>query len=142
MQELFCKNSVQRSSDGYIYICGATLNADGNYDVILTKMTANNESIWSVTYAGMAGGDDFASDLVIDNSGDIIVTGTEYISSTNYNAVTIKYNSSGIQQWITTYNGIGPHFWVLHQIISLVKINQELQQAVMGLQKSQWVIYL
>lgn len=105
VQELFCKNSVQRSSDGYIYICGATLNADGNYDVILTKMTANNESIWSVTYAGMAGGDDFASDLVIDNSGDIIVTGTEYISSTNYNAVTIKYNSSGIQQWITTYNG-------------------------------------
>jgi hypothetical protein len=105
VQEQFYKNSVKRSIDGFVYVCGATLNVDGNYDMILSKLTSDNETIWSVTYSGLAGGDDFASDLVIDNSGDIVVTGTEFISTTNYNAVTIKYNSSGIQQWIATYNG-------------------------------------
>ena len=29
-QEMFYKTSVLRGADGYNYVCGATLNADGN----------------------------------------------------------------------------------------------------------------
>jgi hypothetical protein len=104
-QEQFYKNSVLRSTDGHTYVCGATLNANGNYDLLLTKLTSSNVVVWSVTHAGSAGGDDYGADLIQDTAGNIIVTGTEYISATNYNAVTIKYNSNGILQWISHFNG-------------------------------------
>lgn len=105
VQEAFYKSSVLRGTDGFLYLCGATLNASGNYDMLLTKMSSQNAVLWSVTYGGTAGGDDFAADLVQDGAGHIIVTGTEYKGPGNYDAVTIKYNSLGVQQWVATYNG-------------------------------------
>jgi hypothetical protein len=105
IQQNFYKNSVQKSADGHVYVCGATLNSEGNYDMILSKFTSNNALVWSVTYNGSAGGDDYAADLVIDDFGDIIITGTKSINAMNYDAVTIKYNSSGVLQWISTYSG-------------------------------------
>jgi hypothetical protein len=109
-QEMFYKTSVLRSTDGYNYVSGATLNSSGNYDMLLTKMTGNNTVVWTQQYAGAAGGNDFAAELVQDGAGNIIITGTENISLTNYNAVTIKYNSAGVQQWIQSYNGAANSF--------------------------------
>jgi hypothetical protein len=109
-QEMFYKTSVLRGTDGYNYVCGATLNSGGNYDMLLTKMTGHNVVVWTQQYAGAAGGDDFAADLVQDGAGNIIITGAEYISATNYNAVTIKYNSAGVQQWLKSYNGAANSF--------------------------------
>ncbi len=106
-QEMYYKSSLIKGSDGYIYSCGATLNAQGNYDMILSKLTSANELVWNAVYAGTSGGDDFASDLVQDSQGNIIITGAEYISVGNYNAVTIKYSPTGSLIWQQSYNGAG-----------------------------------
>lgn len=110
VQEMFYKTSVIRGTDGFMYVCGATLNSDGNYDMLLTKMTMNNIIVWSQQYAGTAGGDDFAAELVQDSAGNIIITGAEYVSPTNYNAITIKYNNAGAQIWLASYNGAANSF--------------------------------
>jgi len=102
-QEFFYKNS-RASSGGYLYVAGASLNDDGHYDMLLTKYSGTTE-VWSTSWDGSASGDDYAASIVIDGSGNIIIAGTTEVTSTNYNGVIAKYNTSGTLQWATTYAG-------------------------------------
>ncbi|MEP7146080.1 MAG: SBBP repeat-containing protein, partial [bacterium] len=43
--------------------------------------------------------------IALDTSGNVYVTGGT--GGTNSNYSTIKYNSSGVQQWVQRYNGPG-----------------------------------
>jgi len=45
--------------------------------------------------------------MVVDNSGNVYVTGYSYSSSTNNDYVTIKYNTGGSRLWLAKYNGPG-----------------------------------
>lgn len=45
--------------------------------------------------------------IALDNLGNIYVSGRGYDTLSEYNYVTIKYNSSGVIQWAKTYNGTG-----------------------------------
>ena len=47
---------------------------------------------------------DIANSITIDNSENVYVSGFSYGNSkTNY--ATIKYNSSGAEQWVSRFNG-------------------------------------
>lgn len=51
------------------------------------------------------------SDIAVDISGNVVVTGTRYDDPIVSSYATIKYNSSGVQQWVARYSGTtnGPH---------------------------------
>lgn len=63
---------------------------------------------WNKTYNGSADQEDKAAQVVTDNSGNVYVTGyaiEEEEGGVGRQYVTIKYNSSGVQQWIAYYTG-------------------------------------
>jgi len=62
---------------------------------------------WVETYNGKNNKTDAAYAIVTDNSGNIYVAGESQSEKNGYDIVTIKYNSSGSQQWIKRYNGPG-----------------------------------
>ncbi|MBK8984225.1 MAG: SBBP repeat-containing protein [Ignavibacteria bacterium] len=62
---------------------------------------------WAVLYNGPGNGNDIPYSIITDISNDIIVTGTSGGIGTGNDILTIKYNSSGEQQWIQRYNGTG-----------------------------------
>lgn len=108
-QNFFYKNIVKTDASSNVYIVGATLNSSNNYDILVAKYNSSGIQQWIQQYNGAGNGNDMAVGLYIDASGYVYITGT-VTTSTNVDAVTIKYNSSGTQQWLTTYNGTGSAF--------------------------------
>jgi hypothetical protein len=107
-QSFFFKSKTVTDGSGNVYITGATKNGSGDYDILTAKYNSSGVQQWIVQYNGAGNGDDGASALLVDGSGNVFITGTYYKDATDSNNyVTIKYNSSGTQQWLSTYNGTG-----------------------------------
>ena len=105
-QNFFYKNVTKTDASNNVYIAGATMNGYGNYDMLLVKYNSSGTAQWTKQYDGGGNGPDVATGLYIDGSGNVYITGFT-TTTTNVDMITIKYNSSGTQQWISQYNGSG-----------------------------------
>ncbi len=48
---------------------------------------------------------DYATAIALDGSGNVYVTGWSYGSGTSADYATVKYNASGVEQWVARYDG-------------------------------------
>jgi len=62
---------------------------------------------WVARYNGPGNYDDYAKAMVVDDSGNVYVTGHSYGESSHHDYATTKYDADGIEQWVTRYNGPG-----------------------------------
>ena len=95
-------NAVVVDASGDVYVAGQTRTGGyGTDDYVTIKYNGTNGSvIWSQTYNGTQNGSDVITSMVVDNSKNVYVTG--YTGGTAYrHFCTIKYNSSGVQQWMS-----------------------------------------
>lgn len=95
-------------SNGNVYVTGnIEITSGSNYDFVTIKYNSSGIAQWIKTYNGPSSGEDFGRRIAVDNSGNVYVTGyspnTGAYGTEDY--ATIKYNSNGIQQWVTRYNG-------------------------------------
>jgi len=60
---------------------------------------------WVSSFNGSGNGGDYLMSMALDNSGNVYVTGASWGGTSKYDIVTIKYNSSGVQLWVRSYNG-------------------------------------
>ena len=84
-----------------VYVAGYTYTSSNDYVII--KYAPDGTVQWVQTYNGPVNGDDRASGVAVSPNGDVYVTGTSY-GATGYDIATVKYNSSGIQQWVIRYD--------------------------------------
>ncbi len=99
--------AIAEDANGNVYICGAELNVSTGFDYKIIKYNSSLAVVWAANYTGAGGSlDDVATGLSIDSLGNVIVTGYTNTSTQGRNYATIKYNSSGSQQWVATYNGV------------------------------------
>src|SRR4030095_772940 len=61
---------------------------------------------WIAIYDNIeAGRDDYGYDVGVDQTGNVYVTGnSQAVSGSDRDALTIKYNSAGVQQWVARYD--------------------------------------
>ncbi|MES2566230.1 MAG: SBBP repeat-containing protein [Bacteroidota bacterium] len=83
----------------------------GSYDVVAQglnyytmKLDSDLVTQWTQTYNGSSNLNDFAKGLDVDSLGNVYVTGYSTSSTQGENYVTIKYDSTGTQQWVQTFN--------------------------------------
>ena len=95
------------SSNGDVYATGESTGGGTYLDFCTLKYNSSGTLQWFKTYDGQSNGDDYGVSIAIDNDGNCYVTGISYNSASQNDYYTIKYNSSGIQQWFHRYNGPG-----------------------------------
>jgi len=105
-------SDLKIDSSGNVYVTGFSYGNGTNYDYATIKYDSNGVQQWIARYNGTANVDDFAVALQIDNTGNVYVTGYSQGGATHYDYATVKYNSSGIQQWVERYDNGGDDYAV------------------------------
>ena len=92
---------------GYIYVTGYTRLASNDMDFVTIKYDNTGDTVWTARYDGPYGGGGFdvGNALVLDDSGNIYVTGYGHSLGPDYDYITIKYDAAGDTQWVTFYDG-------------------------------------
>lgn len=97
-------------TDTHVYLTGAVSNNSvvPETDCITMKLASSTGSVvWSSTYSGPAGGHDGGKNITVDGAGNVFVSGLSYNSSFNSDYLALSYNSSGAQQWTSTWDYLG-----------------------------------
>jgi len=99
--------AISVDGSGNVYVTGYSIGSGTAKDFATVKYGNSGFSQWVARYNGPGNGDDEANAMVMDDSGNIYVTGYSTGSGTFKDYTTIKYNSEGIEQWVDRYNGPG-----------------------------------
>jgi type IX secretion system substrate protein/beta-propeller repeat-containing protein len=99
--------SIAVDGSGNVYVTGGSIASGTGNDYATIKYNSFGDSVWVRRYNGPGNSNDHATSIVIDGFGNVYVTGLSFGSGTNSDYATIKYNSAGVQQWVSRYNGPG-----------------------------------
>jgi uncharacterized delta-60 repeat protein len=91
-------------ANGNVYVTGRSKGTDTGFDFLTIKYSSDGESLWTARYNTYENGWDMAYAIAVDINGNVYVTGSSYDLTTYYDCATIKYNSSGVQQWARRYS--------------------------------------
>jgi len=97
-------------ADGNVYVTGRSEGGMSGLDYVTIKYSREGIQEWIQRYDGTGGGDDAASAILLDDQGNVYVTGYSEGIGTGSDYATVKYNSSGVQQWVSRYNGLNSNF--------------------------------
>jgi len=93
-------NDLALDASGNICVVGASTGSGTAYDYVTIKYGPTGDTAWIQKYQGIGGSNtDWPTAIVVDNSGNVYVTGYSYGISGRAESATVKYNSSGVQQW-------------------------------------------
>ena len=116
---------IALDSSGNIYVTGyywstvdfggGNVTSNGNWDAFLLKLDSSGTFQWVKSY-GSNSGNDLGRDVAIDSNDNIYMLGTYRgtvdfgagdVAATDADIFLIKYNSSGVFQWVYTAGGTG-----------------------------------
>ena len=101
-------NSIISDGTGNFVAVGYTIRA-GNYrDLLVVKMDANGDTIWTRTKNGKSAGDDEAISAVVDATGNVFVVGSSDGGNSNLDILLLKYDAAGNRLFDTTWNSPCP----------------------------------
>lgn len=97
-------NAVVVDDSGNVFVTGYAVTANGK-DYLTLKYNAQGTEVWTATHNGNANLDDEGTDIGLNGSGEVFVTGyANEIGNSDY--LTIQYDGAGNEVWSATYNSV------------------------------------
>jgi len=107
-------NSYDRARDtavdssGNVYVTGWSVGSGTGWDYATIKYYPDGDTAWVKRYNGPGNGNDGASAIAVDGSGNVYVTGySQQGVWTSGDYATIKYYANGDTAWVRRYNEPG-----------------------------------
>jgi hypothetical protein len=100
-------SSIAVDGSGNVYVTGSSTGIGTGYDYATMKYSSSGIQQWVQRYNGPGNSTDHASSIAVDSLGNVYVTGSSIGIGTGQDYATIKYSSSGVQQWVQRYEGPG-----------------------------------
>lgn len=94
---------LELDAAGNTYVTGTSYDGS-SYDWVTVKYDSDGNEIWNMTYGGS--GLDQAAALAMDSNGDIVVTGSRFVSGSDWDIAVVKYDgTTGAELWSQIYTG-------------------------------------
>jgi hypothetical protein len=100
-------SAIAIDGSGNVYVTGGSAGSGTGWDYTTIKYDSLGDSLWVRRYDGPANGADWANAVAVDGAGNVYVTGYSEDPTTNSDYATVKYNPSGVEQWVARYDGPG-----------------------------------
>ncbi len=101
-------NAVKTDALNNVYVTGRSIGAGSNLeDVVTIKYDKSGIQKWIARYNGPSNGYDEGKAIAIDANRNVYITGSSGTTGAGNDYITLKYDSTGVQQWVTNYNGTG-----------------------------------
>lgn len=91
---------------GGVYVTGESYGWGTCEDYAIVKYDSSGNELWVRRHNGPGYGRDAGWAIATDDSGNIYVTGDSWGDGTGMDYLTIKYDSSGNELWVSRYNGV------------------------------------
>ncbi len=88
-----------------VYVTGTSSGPGGISSYATVKYDSVGQQQWLSRYQSPENLGDMATAIAVSSSGNVYVTGMSWASATASDYATVKYNSSGQEQWVARYNG-------------------------------------
>ncbi|MBK6526608.1 MAG: hypothetical protein IPG07_14325 [Crocinitomicaceae bacterium] len=102
-------NFIDKASDlaldaaGNTPVTGSSFNGT-DFDMVTVKYDPDGNEIWRTSYGGT--GIDEATAIVLDGNNDVLITGYRFVSGSDYDIATVKYNGvTGAEVWSALFTG-------------------------------------
>ena len=96
--------AIALDNAGNAYVTGYSQTSDSDFDYVTVTYDPFGNANFFARYDG-SGLEDKAWGIIVDNSGNVYITGSSKDPDTDFDYLTVKYNDSGIYQWDTRYDG-------------------------------------
>src|SRR5437762_5696368 len=100
-------NAIAIDGLGNVYVTGGGTISGLPPDYVTIKYDSAGQQQWLASFNGGNNTAEFANAIAVDGSGNVYVTGIGWGFGNDSDYATVKYNSSGEQQWVARYDGPG-----------------------------------
>lgn len=86
------------------YVTGVSLDDNTYLDYYTVKLDTSGNEVWGIRWGVDGEGDSWASDIVVDSSLNVTVTGVSYGTVFGFDFVTVQWDSTGAESWVARWS--------------------------------------
>lgn len=100
-------HAIALDAAGNVYVTGRVDFGATLSDIVTIKYNNAGTQQWAAIYGGPANNADEGRSVYVDAAGNVYIAGKTFVTGNSFDFLAIKYSSSGVQEWASTYNGPG-----------------------------------